>query len=306
MLKYVISSLFFTLFMTSAHAAPQVVVSIKPLHSLVAGVMGGTGEPELLVSGNVSPHEFQFKPSQMKMLQNASVVFYIDDAFEGFLHNALEALPGTIRKVSATSGVGITFLPQRRSGAWEAHEHAHEHLHHEGAKDDMHIWLDPENAQKIVALIAQELSALFPQNKEIYQANAHALTKEISALDLKLKTDLSGLGNRSFIVFHDATQYLERRYGLNAVGSITFDPSELPSPARIKQVREKLQQTNAVCVFREPFFSGRLVDAVISGSNARSGLLDPEGANLEPGKNLYFALMQGLARSIRECLGKDL
>ena len=47
----------------AAAAVPDVVVSIKPLHSLVASLMDGVGEPTLLVGGGASLHSFSLKPS---------------------------------------------------------------------------------------------------------------------------------------------------------------------------------------------------------------------------------------------------
>lgn len=289
-----------------------VVATIKPLHSLVEGVMGETGTPELLITGNVSPHEFQLKPSQMRVLQSANVVFYIDDSFEAFLHDAFETLPAHVRKAAIAQKAGITLLSQRKGGAWEAHKHEareheaeEEHAHHDehdSGHDDMHVWLDPVNAEKIVKFITKELSAVYPENKDIYKTNANALVKRLNSLDAKLKKDLAGLKDKPFIVFHDAYQYFERRYGLSGVGSITFEPDESPLPNRIKEVREKLQKTGAKCVFREPYFSGKLVDTVIEGGNAKSGTLDPEGTALESGKDLYVILMENLSDDLKKCL----
>ncbi len=306
-----LSSIIFT-----SHALAQeaeIAVSIKPLHSLVAGVMEGTGTPALIVSGNESLHDFQLRPSQMSQLQKARVVFYVDDAFETFLHNAFETLPASVHRSALAQKSGLTILSHRKGGAWEIHEyHAHEHEeHHEHDHDehahdhsheDLHVWLDAGNAQKMVRAIASELGFIYPQHKAIYEKNAQAMVARIAALDTEIKKQLAGVKDKPFIVFHDAYQYFERRYGLSGAGSITFEPGESPSPSRLTQVREKLKQTGAACVFREPIFSDKLVLSVTEGSNARTGTLDPEGAALEAGKDLYFILMRNLAESIRNCL----
>ena len=307
-------------FSASAEQTKGVVTTIKPLHSLVAGIMGETGAPELLVAGNVSPHEFQLKPSQMKVLQEANVVFYIDDSYETFLHDAFETLPAHVRKAAVAQKGGLTVLAHRKGGAWEAHEYkAHEHEaeetheheehahheehHHDHGHDDMHVWLDPVNAEKIVKFITKELSAVYPENKVIYKANASLLVERLNALDAKLKQDLAGFGDKPFIVFHDAYQYFETRFGLRAAGSITLNPDVQPGARRIKELRARLQAGGAVCVFAEPQFEPKLVATLIDGTNVRKGTLDPIGVALTPGPGAYEGLLRGLATDLRTCLG---
>ena len=297
-----------------------IIVTIKPLHSLVSSVMGNTGTANLLLEGNTSPHDFHLKPSQIKNLQEANVVFYIDDSFETFLHDGFETLPNHVRKVALAQEANLIVLSHRESGAWDAHKHeAHEHTikehhhnnhnkvvheeeHHTHEHHDMHVWLDPENARRMVITITKILSTIYPENRTTYKANARATIEKINSLDNELKKSLKDLKNKPFIVFHDAYQYLEHAYGLSGVGSITFEPDESPSPNRIKEVRKKIIQTNAQCVFREPQFSDRLIATVTEGTNAISGTLDPLGTNLNTGETLYFNLMRNLAKNLNQCL----
>jgi len=299
----------------SAMETTGVVVSIKPLHSLVSGVIGNTGKAELLVSGNTSPHDFNLKPSQVKMLQTAKVVFYIDESFETFLRGALETLSDKVRTASVAQKASLTLLSYRKGGTWEKHKHdeyeKHKHEehahkddgeHHDNHDENMHVWLDPENTGRIVKYIARELGAIYPKHRKTYQKNASAYIRKIKAMDAELKSSLKSLQDQPFVVFHDAYQYFENAYGLNAVGSITFEPGESPSPTRIKEVRDKLLQVRAKCVFREPQFSDRLVKTVIEGTDAKSGTLDPLGAGLEDGPSLYFNLMRNLGQNLKQCL----
>lgn len=310
-IKSTLLGLFLSFFIApNAHVAETkgVVVTIKPLHSLVSAVMGDTGEAKLLLSGTTSPHNFQLKPSQIKIMQEANVIFYIDNSFETFLSQAFETLPKRVRKVAIVPTTELTVLSQRQGGAWEKHKHqAHQHEEekHHGHGDsygDMHVWLDLENAIEILKAITKELSALYLENRDVYKANARQMIQKINALDRELKTELASVKDQPFIVFHDAYQYFERAYELTGVGSIMFEPDEFPSPNRIREVRAKLQETNARCVFREPQFSDRLVKTVIEGTTARSGTLDPLGANLEDGAELYAQLLRNLAKNLKACL----
>ena len=204
------------------------------------------------------------------------------------------------RLFSIIQRADIATLDSRRGGAWDEDEH--EAHHEDKLYPDFHIWLDADNAKKIVKVIVRELSAIYPENKITYKKNAEELLKRINELDERLKNELANVKNKPFIVFHDAYQYFERRYGLMAVGSITLEPNEPPSANRVTELRNKIKQTGASCVFREPYFSDRLVQTVIEGSEVKSEMLDPEATALEPGKDLYFTLLENLGASISKCL----
>ena len=285
--------------------AKDIVVTIKPLHSLVTGVVGNTAKTHLIVSGNQSPHGFKFKPSQVKLLNNAAVVFYIGDTFETFMEKAFDTIPSNVVKVPVAEKARLKLLPYREGGAWEedkheGHDHGHEGHHDEGG-GDMHVWLDPDNAIKMIKAITRQLSKVYPENRDTYKANARSYVQKITALDSELSAALSNSKKFPFIVFHDAYQYFEKHYGLNGVGSITFDPHDFPSPKRLKEIRSKLNATSAACVFSEPQFSDRLVRTVIKGTSAKTALIDPLGANIKDGPNLYFELLSGMAASFKRC-----
>jgi len=288
-------------------APPEVVVSIKPIHSLVAAVMAGVGTPALIVAGGTSPHLFTLRPSDAEHLASARIVFWIGPIFEGFLTKPLAALAGRADIVELDRAPEITLLPAREGGLWEPHadELAHHHANQRAAADtemDGHLWLDPANAKAIAALAAAQLAAVDPANAARYRENAAALSGRLEALDAMLDARLRPLRERPFVVFHDAYQYLTRRYGLAAVGSVTVSPARPPSARRIAAIHAKIVALQARCVFREPQFPPRLVDTVMAGTAARSGVLDPEGADLAPGPDLYFALMRGLADALADCL----
>ncbi|USG61490.1 zinc ABC transporter substrate-binding protein [Sneathiella marina] len=291
-----------------------IVVSIKPLHALVQGVMGDTGKADLLMRQNASPHGYSLRPSQLQLLQKARAVFYIDDAFEPFLRNALKNLPSTVTVVEIAHQPGMEILPLRKSSDWDNHDHA-EHGHqetsarsendhgHEG--DDLHIWLDTDNARTIVQIIARRLSEINPDNASIYQVNAKRLLDRIEILDKELAVLLQPVKDKPYIVLHDAYQYFDHQQGLNGVGSITIEPNQPQSIKDVQAIRKKLQDEKVVCVFREPQFSDRLIETVIEGSSVRIGTLDPIGAALEENPDLYFLLMQELAGNFAACLDED-
>ncbi len=304
------------LFATAAQAAPQVVATTKPIHSLVASVMAGVGEPDLLVDCAASPHTYSLKPSDAAALESADMVFWTGHGLELFLGDAVGTLSSRATLVELAETPGLELLPMRSGGAFEAHEHvghehdhdhpdeAHDHPEHDHAEGeaDMHFWLDPDNAALMVAHIAAMLSEADPDNADAYTANAATAVETLTALEAELETTLAPVADRPFIVFHDAYQYFEHRFGLAAAGSITVSPEVLPGAARIDELRQVIADRNAVCVFAEPNFEPALVGTVTEGTPARAGTLDPEGSALEAGPDLYAELMRGLATAMADCL----
>ena len=282
--------------------ANDVVATIKPLHSLVQAVMGDTGHPKLLVEGYHSPHGFEMKPSHIMTLKNADIIFYIDKDFEVFLNKPLLNLPKNIKLISIAQKADLNILKNRKKGAWEtSHKETH-HDHHHGT-EDFHIWLNPDNARKIVNLIADELSLLYPKNQAIYQKNAQKMREKIRQTDTKIAKELASVQHKNFIVFHDAYQYFEKYYGLTSVGSLTIEPHEALSIKQLQDIKKTIVRKQAVCIFKEPQFSDRKINTVIEGTNTKIGTLDPLGSGLTDGEDLYINLLKNLADDFKKCLG---
>lgn len=320
---------------SNAMAAPNVVVSIKPIHSLVAAIMQGVAEPTLIVEGSASPHTYTLKPSNARAIESADVVFWVGDGLEKFLEKPLHSLAGKATVIELDDAKGVEKLPFREGGPFEAHDHgeheghdhadgdgddeAHDHKHedeHQHAHDhshddghdhdegeyDMHLWLDPANAKAMAVEIEKTLITADPGNAKVYQDNTMKLVDKLDALDAEIAATVSPIKDKPFVVFHDAYQYFEHRYGVKTVGSITVSPESIPGADRIKQIHAKVKELNATCVFAEPQFEPKLVNVVIEGTNAKSGTLDPEAGTLDAGPDLYFKLMRGIATSLKDCL----
>ncbi len=288
----------------AANAEVRVAASIKPVHSLVAAVMEGIGEPALIVQGAGSPHTYSLKPSQAVDIEKAQIIFWIGPEIESFLQKPIETIGANAEAVALGSSVGIITLKPREGGTFEIEYDESDASHaHDGI--DPHLWLDPENAKAIVSEIAKMLSQADPANGARYKANAAAELARLDALEREVEGILAPVRGRHFIVFHDAYQYFEHRFGLAASGSITVNPEIAPSAARIREIQSKVRELGAVCVFAEPEFEPRLVTTVTEGSNAKSGVLDPLGASLKEGPDLYFDLIRNMARSLRDCLSSS-
>ncbi len=283
-----------------ARALENVIVSIAPLHSLAAAVMGDTGTPILLLPPGSSPHSYSLRPSQAQALQDAAIVFRVSRGLETFLEKSLETLAINAEIVPVVETRGLTLLgfrtadgETRPTGQTRLHEH----------DSDPHIWLDPVNAQKIVGAIAAALGAADRRNSATYRRNAARLQSRLAALNSAMSAALAPLKDVPFITFHDGFQYLEFRYGLNGAGFLTTSP-DLPAGAgRMATIRTDIEAGKIVCVFSEPQFNAQAIDTLLEGTDARHAILDTLGADFTPGPELYFDLMAQNLAALAGCLG---
>ncbi|WP_273786166.1 zinc ABC transporter substrate-binding protein ZnuA [Brucella intermedia] len=303
-----------------------VVVSIKPLHSIVSAVMQGVGEPKLIVQGAGSEHVYSLKPSDAEAIEHAKVIFWAGPSMETFLDKPIDTLGEGAKVVALGDADGLTRLKFREGGPFEAHDHGHEghdHAHDDKKHDhaaeaseaghdhdhghgeyDLHFWLDPQNGKVLATDIAKTLGASDPEHAAQYDKNARDYGEKIDALTREIASELEPVKDKPFIVFHDAYQYFENRFGVKAAGSITVSPEKAPGAARIKEIHDKIKSLGATCVFSEPQFEPKLVKTVIDGTEARTGILDPLGAELKDGPDLYPQLIRNLADSLKTCLSK--
>ncbi len=300
-----------------------VVASIKPVHSLVSAVMAGVAEPHLVIRGAQSPHTFSMRPSDAAALSKARVIFLIDEHKEVALAGPIGNLGDDALVVRLAGSQGLHLLPLREGGAFEEHDHEeadHEHdmngddqhhddghghkhgHHHEHGDVDFHVWLDPENAVLMTYEIIEALSLADPDNAATYESNGYALIDRLDELIAELDAELAPIRDKPFIVLHDAYRYFEQRFDLNAAGSITVNPERAPGAQRIAEIRDKVRELGGVCVFSEPQFDSRVIDVVTEGTAADAGIVDPLGAEIEDGPELYFTLLRNLAASFKACM----
>ena len=294
---------------------PQVATDIPPVHSLVSQVMGDLGTPKLIVPPGTSPHGYAMRPSEARALQNADVTFWMGPDLTPWLGRAIKSLTGNAINVALSNSEDLVRHPFRTGATFDSHDH-HDHgdEHKEAHKDDHgdhgdehegldpHLWLDPDNARILLGVISSTLAGLDPTHADTYRANAAQAKKAIAALTHELDAALQPIRGRPFIVFHDAYQYFEHRFNVDASGSVALGDASSPGPARIAAIRQKVQTLGAHCVFSEPQFRSKIITTVIEGTTARSATLDPLGATLKPGPELYSQLLRNLGDNLLTCL----
>ena len=337
----IITILSFLSFFTSANAEIKVVASIKPIHSLVSYLMDGVSKPSLIVDGYASPHGFALKPSHAKMLQEADIIFWVGEDLENFLEKPLTSIAKKAEKIELMEAHGLNKLKFRERNIFDDHDdHGHEDGHkkkddhddhddhghkkkddhghdedghkkkddhddhddHEGhhhGEFDPHIWLDPINAKIILNEMVEHLIENDAKNASTYKSNLDKALKDIDKLTMEVMTELSQ--STSSIVFHDAYQYFEERFNVNVLGAFTVNTDVMPGAEQLAEIREIIEHDKVSCIFSEPQFNPDIINAVAKDMDIKTGVLDPLGATLDPGKDLYFNLIKNMSKSFKGC-----
>jgi len=320
-----------TLSISSVNADVKVVTSIKPIHSLASYVMDGVGKPDVIVDGYNSPHGFSLKPSHAKMLENADLVIWVGEDLETFLEKPLNTIAKKAKNIEVMDLKGIKKLEFREKNIFEGHddhghdehkdehkEHGHdehkdehkEHGHdehkekdaHEGhhhGEHDPHVWLDPMNAKVIIKEITKQLVQIDSKNSAAYKANSKKALADIDKLTKAIKKDLNK--DLRFVVFHDAYQYFENRFNIKVLGALTVNTDVMPGAEQLSEIREVIEHEKVNCIFSEPQFNPSIIKSIAKDTKVKTGILDPLGAKLDKGKNLYFDLLNDMASSFKGC-----
>jgi zinc transport system substrate-binding protein len=331
-LPFILSILSFLTIFVPANAEIKVVATIKPIHSLASYLMDGIGKPDLIVDGYASPHGFALKPSHAKMVQNADIIFWVGEEMESFLKKPLKTIAKKAEKIELMEIKGLTKLKFRERNIFEGHDdhghkeddhddhakkeddhddHGHDDEHKEDKHDDHgheghahgefdpHIWLDPMNAKVILSEMAEHLIENDQKNEAKYKANLKKAHKDLDKLTKKVKSEL----NKDFksIVFHDAYQYFEERFDINILGAFTVNTDVMPGAEQLAEIREVIEHDKVSCIFSEPQFNPDIIKAVAKDTNVATGVIDPLGATLNPGKDLYFDLIGNMSKSFKGC-----
>jgi zinc transport system substrate-binding protein len=273
-------------------------VTIAPIHSLAAAVLAGRAEPTLLIRSGLSPHTFALKPTDAATLKNADIIVWIGPALEASLARSLRGVRKTTRIIELSRLTALTRHDLRATGAG----HMHDPSEHGGHHRDPHLWLSPANAHRIVTELATVLAQEDPAYAERYRANAAETAQRLAKLNARMTKALAPVKAKPFMVLHDAFQYLDRHFELAMAGAVAISPDRNPGARRIAALRRQITQKRVVCIFSEPQFPSRLTQLLAAATNVRSATLDPLGADLLPGPDLYFTLMDRNAGAIVNCL----
>ncbi|MFK0085692.1 zinc ABC transporter substrate-binding protein ZnuA [Pseudomonas sp. NPDC090755] len=293
-----------TLVMAQAQAEVRVLTSIKPLQQIAAAVQDGVGSPEVLLPPGASPHHYALRPSDVRRVSDAQLLYWIGPDMEGFLPRVLKGRDKPSVAVQDLPGLSLRHFGE------DSHSHDHDHDEDAGEHDhdhrpgslDAHLWLSTFNARVIAAKMAGDLSAADPANAARYQTNLKAFTERLDALDLRLKKRMAGISAKPYFVFHEAFDYFESAYGLKHTGVFSVAAEVQPGAQHVAAMRKRLQEVGKTCVFSEPPLRPRLAETLTAGLPVTLAELDALGGTASASARGYEQLLEKLGNDLAGCL----
>lgn len=285
---------------SAAQAEVKVLTSIKPVQLIAAAVQDGVGVPEVLLPPGASPHNYALRPSDVRRVQSADLLYWIGPDMEGFLPRVLKGrnLPSVV--LQDLPGLKLRrFAEDSHSHAEEADDHDHDHR---PGSLDAHLWLSPVNARVIAGKIANDLSAADPANAARYQSNLKAFDERLDALDLRLKARLAAIEGKPYFVFHEAFDYFEDAYGLKHAGVFSVAAEVQPGAQHVAAMRARLQEVGKTCVFSEPPLRPRLAETLVAGLPVKLAELDALGGYTPATAQGYEQVLEKLGNDLAGCL----
>lgn len=295
--KHLITSLIlFTLpNLSYAEKEGPVVVTIKPLYSLVAQLTEGIEKPVLLMKQMQSPHHYTMRPSERRLLADARMIIWTGPQMESYLNKIIRQQDATI--VTAIQSNGLKLLDRRSKSG---HQHTEEDTKHGDASVDPHIWLSMHNAIAISRHISQQLIISDSLNRERYEKNLQRLENKITLLSAEIKTHLDN-NKQAFITYHDAFQYFEDENQLNHADTISYDEESGVSLKHLRQIIARIKTDNIKCLVYQPP-KPDLIDTLTDETAVKSAALDPLGQYIDDENDAWFILMRDMARNFKSCL----
>ncbi|MDN5247523.1 MAG: zinc ABC transporter substrate-binding protein [Wolbachia endosymbiont of Tyrophagus putrescentiae] len=288
-MKHVISFLllFFSIlyYNTAFSSNLKIVATIKPVHSLVSSVTDGIVDSALLNYNTTSAHDYTLKPSDISKLESSNIIFYINDELETFVKNFKKNNRQLIQLSDA-----VTLLPARQNSFARKIINTHN-------EDDLHIWLNPENAKLMIRFISTKLSEIDSNNSNKYKNNAEIAIKKIEQKAKEISNKLNSVKGQKYIVLHDAYQYFEKHFGLNPPSVIlAIEEDSYIGIKSLTKLREIMKQENISCVLSHSWETPKAFP-----NNAKVMVLDPTGLDVEPGKDAYLTIIDDIAKNFKSC-----
>ena len=280
-----------------AQSTPNVVVSIKPIHSIVSALMEGVSRPQLLLESSDSAHTFHLKPSQLNLLSHADLVITIGDGFETGLKKTLRNIKvGSHIIVSEIDGLHLFYFRNPDTNEMDKNEE------HEHADNDLHLWLDIDNMQKTAQYINEQLIKIDPNNSNTYEDNLIKIHSRLNKLKSELQQQIAPFRSERFAIFSDTLQYFEKSFQLQKPVIITPYHGARLSIHRTLEARKKMKDLKIKCLLYGPENTSKKVNVLSEGLPIKALRIDILGAKLNAGSDQYFNLMKGLSSQMVECL----
>ncbi|MGE7993976.1 zinc ABC transporter substrate-binding protein [Pseudomonas sp. NPDC089554] len=298
---------FVAFFAFSAQADVRVLTSIKPLQQIAAAVQDGLGSPDVLLPPGASPHNYALRPSDVRRVAGADLLYWIGPDMESFLPRVLGSRSKPTVAVQSLAGMKLRHFGEDSHSHDEGHDDHdtghddHDHDHRPGSLD-AHLWLSSVNARVIATKMAADLAAADPANAARYQSNLKGFVERLDSLDARIKARVAGISGKSYFVFHEAFDYFEAEYGLRHAGVFSVAAEVQPGAQHVAAMRKRLQEAGPTCVFSEPPLRPRLAETLTAGLPVKLAELDGLGGTDPVDGKGYERLLEKLGSDLAGCL----
>jgi zinc transport system substrate-binding protein len=287
----------------------NIVVTIKPLEGLVRAIAKDTVNIQRLLPDYASPHHYHFRPSDIRKIKAANLIFRIDEEMERFVAPLFQSLDHRmVISLADLPQIKLLKINKDKDEASEE-EHSHrshkkhneQHEHHHGDQD-LHLWMSPHNGIVMAEKITHELVQLNPQQYVFYQKNLASLKQKIQQFTDEFQLEAQQLQGKPYLIFHDSWNYFANTFHLQKLASISLHADIQPGVKTIMQTRRKIEQSGAKCLFSEPLFRPKTISMLTEGFDIKTAELDTLGSHLKSNDDLYLKLLRYTAQKIKNCL----
>ncbi len=285
----------------SSEGKLQIVSSIKPIQIIVLAIAGEHAQSQQLIPDYASPHNYSFKPSDIRKVKSADVVFRIDEHMESQLNAVFESLQNQTKLVSLAEVKGMTLLEAGESHQEEqdSSESSHEHHdHHENI--DFHIWTSWKNAIFIARNVTKTLSELDTKNAKHYQQNFDTFSQSLTDESNKISDALKKYQNSKYIVFHNSWQYFAQDFGLQKPLVVDVYEGVSSGAKTVSAIRDRIEKENIQCVFYDASVSEARLKLLTE--NVKTAKIDVLAKDVELNQSAYLSWLQQLAKQVESCL----
>jgi len=268
---------------SSAHAAQKinVVTTIKPLHSLLASLMNGVGEPTLLMK-DVTPYDYKPSPTDLKTIKKADLVVWMGPELETSISKEIQAHKNSLEMLAHPD---FKVLPKRKD---------------DNARDPF-MWLDVRNAEVFVDELYKSLSKIDPDNMEAYKTNRDLLKRDVAGLDRQFEFGFRAIAAGLSWVYHDTQQYFEQSYAFKVRDILAKETGDVADTMKLLKARDDLVNTGPICFFVEEGMKKDNLFMAVDGTKAKVETLDSFAMKLKAGPDLYIKMMQHNYDTIANC-----
>lgn len=249
----------------------DVVTTFSTLNSFVEAVGGEKVAVHNLVPVGASPETYQPTPNDIATLADAKLIVQNGGGIEAWMQS-------TLRNAGNSAAPRVVLSDA---------------LPHIG--NNPHLWMDPVNARSYVERVRAALSKLDPKDAVLFERNAEAYDAKLERLQqwIAARVDTIPPKQRAMIIFHNAFDYYNKRFGIRTIGVIELSPGQDPNPAYIASLVRTARANNVRAVFSEPEYSPKLADALAKSANIRvlTNLYD-DSIGTDPRVHDYISMLR--------------